>query len=80
MADVRAFLGDLECPVFFTDLNGEHGSETIATWITDPQTRTISMYRLPVVCDVTYSRCYDIGHAADAPSVEYGWDFECPGV
>jgi hypothetical protein len=38
------------------------------------------MYRLPAVCDVTYSRCYEIGHAADAPSVAYGWDFECPGV
>ena len=84
---MRAFLGDLECPVFFTDLNGQHGSETIATWITDPQAGTCSMYRLPTTCDATLSRCYQkaaadngaaAAPAADAPNVVYDWHFKCP--
>ena len=79
---MRAFLGDLDCPVFFTDLNGEHSSETIGTWITDPQARTSSMYRLPATCDVTLSRCYEADSAdvvppSDAPNVVYDWNFNC---
>jgi hypothetical protein len=72
-ADIRAFLGNLSCPVFYTDLNGDHSSETMATFIIDAAAADYTMYRLPADCDERESRCY--------PEVQnpktYKWSFEC---
>jgi hypothetical protein len=72
--DVRNFLGNLTCPVFFTESNGMDESETLSTWIVDPQEKKCSMYRLPVDCDVSQSRCY----SQDVPNPKViSWDFTC---
>jgi hypothetical protein len=76
-ADVRAFLGDLECPVFFTDLNGDHNSETMATWIADPQAHERRMYRLPLKCDPSRSRCADEIVRSEDGAVVFDWNFTC---
>lgn len=74
-SDVRSFLGNLSCPIFFTDLNGNHNSETMATWIADPLSNKCYMYRLPATCQPTQSRCY--GTANVTEPMEYEWNFEC---
>ena len=56
--DIRSFLGNLSCPVFFTESNGLGESETLASWVVDPYLKQCRMYRLPVDCDITKSRCY----------------------
>lgn len=72
--DVRNFLGDLDCPVFFTNINGDQHSETMSTFIADPLAGECVRYRLPASCDVSKSRCTDADYAE--PSV-YKWEFHC---
>ena len=70
---MRTFLGDLNCPVFFTNTNGNGDSETMSTFIADPEAKQCSRYRLPVGCDAKKSRC-----SPKYPDpVVYKWDFEC---
>lgn len=81
--DVRSFLGDLDCPVFFTDLNGQHGSETLSTWIADPTAGECRRYRLPEVCEKYESRCTSSNteeteaHRKYMNPVVYDWKFSC---
>lgn len=70
--DVRNFLGNLSCPIFFTASNGLHTSETLSTWILDPVSRSASMYRLPVDCEASLSRC-----SAYPNPVVYDWEYMC---
>jgi hypothetical protein len=74
--DIRAFLGNLTCPMFFTDINGGRYSETLATWIMNPETATTSRYRLPVDCDVTKSKCYGQATKYLDPQI-YDWKYTC---
>ena len=73
--DVRNFLGDLTCPVFFTDLNGSGESETMSTWIIDGEEQTVSMYRLPADCDPAASRCFE--EPGNATPKVYSWKYTC---
>ena len=75
--DVRKFLGDLDCPVFFTDLNGNHGSETLSTWLADPVSKECRRYRLPHVCEKYQSRCMNESAASHEEPVVYKWKFSC---
>ena len=80
--DVRTFLRDLNCPVFFTDLNGQHGSETLSTWIADPVAGECRRYRLPQVCEKYQSRCSQAQTTVDIMEPEpepvvYEWLFSC---
>lgn len=76
--DVRAFLGDLDCPVFFTDLNGDHTSETMATWIADPQARERRMYRLPLSCEPSRSKCFNKAPTRSGDgALVFNWNFTC---
>jgi hypothetical protein len=75
--DVRAFLGNLSCPVFFTDTNGSHESETLATWIADPAAGQCRLYRLPAACNPAISRCVQEEGAASNPQV-LQWEITCP--
>lgn len=71
--DLRNFLGDLTCPVFFTNTNGNGDSETMSTFIADAEARQCSRFRLPAQCEAFTSRC---GEGSQAPVV-YKWDYEC---
>lgn len=68
--DVRKFLGDLKCPIFFTDTNGQHQSETLATWVADATAKECSMHRLPYDCNTEHSRC-------DQSVWSYQWNYSC---
>lgn len=78
-ADVRSFLGNLSCPVFFTDLNGVHNSETMGSWLIEPITGTCTMYRLPVDCEVKQSKCYSSSSTSDG-GIVYDWTYKCNEV
>jgi hypothetical protein len=71
--DIRNYLGNLDCPVFFTSLNGDHESETMSTFIADPTAGQCARYRLPAGCNLKKSRCYP---NAPEPAI-YKWDFQC---
>jgi hypothetical protein len=75
--DIRSFLGNLTCPMFFTSINGARTSETLATWIMNPETKTCTRYRLPADCDIKQSKCFGASSEYTEPQV-YDWKYECP--
>jgi len=81
--DVRNFLGNLTCPVFFTENNGLGESETLASWIADPFANECRMYRLPVDCDVTKSRCYSTSSRPlnnNDANIRVPWLYNCGAI